>query len=181
METTKIGDWKGSPNAGFVRKLMLIPSSDILLLPDPSLLLGYTDSQVLPISYVPIATDAQAITFEFPAKSCSYNMNQNPSNDGPLYLISITGVLPKLLASVARELEKRKGLKWIAFIEDMNQNFYIAGTTDYPLSLSYSQAINDQNNTTLFVGGRTPNAPLNTTALPTLTRIFSPQFSRAFS
>ena len=181
MENLKIGDWKGSNNAGYVRRLVLVPDTDIEYLPDPSLLLGYTDAQLINMADVPINADAQTITFDFPAKTCQYNLSQNQSNDGPLYLISIQGLLPKLLAAIARNLGKGRNLRWIAFFQDHNSNFYIAGTPDYPLTLTYSQSINDQNNTAIFVAGRTPNAPLNTTALPILTRTFSTGFSRAFA
>lgn len=181
METTKIGNWKGCPNAGYIRRLVLVPNRDIQYLPDPALLLAYTDPQLIVIGDVPIATDAQPLTFDFGPKSCQYTLTQNLSSDGHLYLIGIQGTIPKLLAAVGRELEKRRGLRWVAFFQDMNGNFYIAGTPDYPLTLTYGQSISSGNNTTVFIGGRTPSPPLNTTALPTLTRLFTPAFSRAFS
>lgn len=166
MQTTKIGSWKGTANAGFVRRLILVPSTAIEDFPDPSFLLGGGDAQTIQIEDISINAAAQALSFNFPPKSCQYTLTQNQSSDGPLYNISIQGLLPKLGANVTKQLEVRRGIRWVAFFQDHNQNFYVSGSPDYPLTLTYAQSINDQNNSSIFVGGRTPKATLNTTALP---------------
>lgn len=181
MQNTKIGNWKGTSNQGYIRRLVLVPSDDISYLPYPSTILGYDDSQTIPIASVPIDPDTQTLSFEFRPKSCLYNLIQNPVNDGHIYNVSIQGALPKLLAQVTKELESRKYIKWVAFFQDHNQNYYIAGTPDYPLVLSYGQSINDQTDTAIFLNGKLPFAPLNTTSLPTQTRTFLGTFSRAFA
>lgn len=166
MQTTKIGSWKGTANAGFVRRLILVPSTAIEDFPDPLLLLGNTDAQTIQIEDISINTNAQALSFNFPPKSCQYTLAQNQSSDGPLYNISIQGLVPKLGVAVTKKLEEHRNVKWVAFFQDHNQNFYIGGSPDYPLVLTYGQSINDQNNSSIFVGGRTPKATLNTNALP---------------
>lgn len=181
MQTTKIGQWKGCPNAGFVRRLMLVPSIDIDYLPDPALLLAHDDVQTLPIADVAFKTDAQNITFDFEYKTCQYSLTQNSGADGHVYTINLQGAVPLLLAAVSRELEKRRGLRWVAFFQDHNRNFYVAGTPDCPLTLTYSQSIADTTSNRLSIYGRSPQAPYNTDALPSLVRYFSAAFERAFS
>lgn len=181
MQNTKIGNWKGASNQGYIRRMILVPHDDIPYLPYPSTLLGYDDTQTIPIASVPIDPNTQTLSFEFRPQSCLYNLTQNPVNDGHVYNVSIQGALPKLLAEVIKKLEERKHLKWIAFLQDHNQNYYIVGTPDYPLILSYSQSINAQNDTAIFLNGKLPFAPLNTSSLPILTRTFLGTFSRAFA
>ncbi|WP_428657569.1 hypothetical protein [Runella sp.] len=181
METIKIGSWKGCPNAGFVRRLILIPSQDVIDLPDPALLFDHDDTQTLPIESVAFNPYAQTIIFDFEYKTCTYSLNQNQSTDGPLYAISIQGTVPLLLAGINKELEKRRGYRWIAFFQDHNHNVYIAGTPDYPLTLSYVQSITDKTSSTVFLSGRTPQPPYNTNALPSPLRYFSSAFERTFS
>lgn len=181
MQNTRIGNWKGTPNQGYIRRMILVPSDDVPYLPHPSTLLGYDDPQTIPIASVPIDPNSQTLSFEFRPQSCLYNLTQNPVNDGHVYNVSIQGALPKLLAEVIKKLEERKHLKWIAFLQDHNQNYYIVGTPDYPLILSYSQSINAQNDTAIFLNGKLPFAPLNTSSLPILTRTFLGTFSRAFA
>lgn len=181
METTKIGSWKGCPNAGFVRRLVLVPAIDIDYLPDPALLLAHDDAQTLPVGDVAFKLDAQPLTFDFEYKTCTYSLNQNNTTDGRLYAISIQGAIPLVLAAISRELEKRRGLRWVAFFQDHNKNYYIAGTPDYPLNLDYSQSITDSTSNRVAISGRTPQPPYNTDALPSLIRYFSPAFDRAFT
>lgn len=181
METIKIGSWKGCPNAGFVRRLVLMPSRDVTYLPDPALLFAHSDTQTLPIESVAFNLTGQGIIFDFEYKTCTYSQTQNQSTDGPLYSVSIQGVVPLLLAGINLELEKRRGYRWVAFFQDHNRNFYIAGTPDYPLTLSYSQSIRDNTSNNVFLSGRTPQPPYNTDALPSLIRYFTPAFDRAFS
>lgn len=181
MENIKIGSWKGCPNAGFVRRLILMPSQDVTYLPDPALLFDHNDAQTIPIESVAFNLDTQTMIFDFEYKTCTYSMNQSQTADGPLYAISIQGVVPLVLAGINKELEKRRGYRWIAFFQDHNQNFYIAGTPDYPLTLSYAQSIRDNTSSNIFLAGRTPQPPYNTTSLPSPLRYFSSAFDRAFS
>lgn len=181
MEKITIGSRHVCQNAGFVRRLVLVSHQEVEYLPDPALLLGHTQTQLLPMGDIGFAADAQAHAFNFEYKSCQYALTENMTADGPLYLLSLQGNLPKLAESVTQALEKDRNRRWVAFFQDHNQNYYVAGTPDYPLTLTYSQSITDQNTSRVFLQGRTPQAPYNTDALPTnLYRYFSSGFERTF-
>lgn len=173
--TITIANRKVCANAPFIRKLVLVADTDILYLPLSP------DGAEVPMSDIAFSDDAQPIRFDFERKTCSYSAVENLTNDGPLYLINITAKLPKVLFAVSQQLQTRHNVRYVAFFQDHNGQFYIAGTPDYPLTLTYSQSITDQNNTSLFLTGRLTHLPYNTTALPTLTRHFANTFSSSFS
>ncbi|MVM39453.1 hypothetical protein GO730_20815 [Spirosoma sp. HMF3257] len=142
-------------NAGGIRQLRLIPAQFVALLkperfPLPTLA-GYPDNMVSS-QHLTFAPGASLMDVDVRPEYCSFTDIMDTDANGELFRPTIQLIIPKIRPDVVAWVQTYRAIRWLAFLEDRNGYFRMAGTPEQPLSVAatFGQPMGKGSNQTIL-------------------------------
>ncbi|QHV97963.1 hypothetical protein [Spirosoma endbachense] len=146
---------EGESNAGGVRRLRLIPASQLKLIhperfPFPELG-GYADHTVSS-QHLIFSAGASLSEIQVLSSLCSFSDDMETQPNGEVFKHLIQIIVPKVRLDVVAWVQKYKAVAWVAFLQDRNGFNRMAGTPDQPLriAVTFGQPLGNGNNQTVL-------------------------------
>lgn len=122
-EYTQVG------NIGGVNRLVLV--SDDCFLTSPNFFGEWED--------IMLTDDATIVEIFFAPNTCTLDVTQVISSNGPIYNLQIGLTKPKITKEVREFIFRNAERRWVAFVEDSNFNTHICGLPEAGLQMLISQ------------------------------------------
>ncbi|OIN61190.1 hypothetical protein [Arsenicibacter rosenii] len=126
----ELGAWDGEHNAGGIRRLKLIPTTDIISLFDPELHPDVLPYPFIAITNLELADNATILDLTFQRDTAVYSWVVDETPNGEIYTVSVTLEIPRLQQTLLGWFSLNRARRWVVLAEDLNGTCYLIGDPD---------------------------------------------------